>query len=66
MSSKTKAKVSTLEKEIVNVNADIKVLKGEVMSIKWIGGILITLQLINISLTVGGIYFITNYILTMK
>lgn len=36
------------------------------MSIKWLGGIIITLLLINITLTVGAIYFITNYILTMK
>ncbi len=34
------------------------------MTIKWFGAILITLQLVNITLTAGAIYFMANYLIT--
>ncbi len=64
--SKLKESVVKLDKESTEIKAEVKILRGEIVSIKWLGGILITIGLLNLTATFGGIYFIVNYVLAHK
>lgn len=48
------------------IEKDVAVLKSQMSDIKWLGGIIITLLILNLTITVVLMYFVTNYLISNK